>query len=63
MTITLDDVSTLVQQSMFEATIMAMLHVVGCVILADKSHDYIDARYMWLFNNCNHVIWEWGVMH
>lgn len=36
------------------------LHLVGCIILADKSHVYIDAKYMWLFNSLEHCSWARG---
>lgn len=35
-----------------------MLHFVGCNILVDKS--YIDAKYMWLFSNLDHVRWAYA---
>lgn len=36
-----------------------MLHLVGCTILAYKSHVYIDVKYMWLFNSLKHFSWAW----
>lgn len=46
---------------MYEAYVRVyMLHFLGCNILAYKSHVYIDARYIWLFINLNHVRWEYG---
>lgn len=37
----------LVQHSMYEVVARVyMLHLVGCTILADKSHVYINAKYM-----------------
>jgi hypothetical protein len=38
-----------------------LLHLVGCTILADKSHAFVDIKYLELFrdlNNCGN--WSWG---
>ncbi|CAL5205364.1 unnamed protein product [Lathyrus oleraceus] len=40
-----------------------MLHLATCILLADKSHVYIDVLYMWLFSSLDHTIWAWGVSH
>lgn len=37
-----------------------MLHLVACTLFAEKSHVYIDARYMWLFISLDDTNWEWG---
>lgn len=51
-----DRYAELVVQSMYEvAARVYMLHLVRYTNLMDKSHVYIDARYMWLFSNLNHV--------
>lgn len=47
---------TLVEHSMYEVTIrIYMLHMVGCSILVVKSRVYIDARYISLFTELEHV--------
>lgn len=41
---------TLVEHSMYEeADRVYMLHLVGCNILEDKSHVYVDVKYISLF--------------
>lgn len=39
-----------------------MLHLLGCFILVDKSCIYIDARYISLVSELEHVYWAWGVL-
>lgn len=40
-----------------------MLHLATCILLADKSHVYIDVLYIWLFSSLDHTIWAWGALH
>lgn len=48
-----------VRQSTNEAVATVyILHRVGCTILVDKSHEYINAKYTWWFNLLEHCIWE-----
>lgn len=48
----------IVHQGMYEASARVyMLHLVGCTILADKSHVYINMKYMWLFSFLEHCSW------
>lgn len=50
--------TTLVDASMYEvATRVYMLHLVGCNIIVDKSHVFIDAICMSLFTDFHHVNW------
>lgn len=45
---------------MYEAVAMVyMLHLIGCIILTDKSHVYINLKYMWMFSNFDHVSGVW----
>lgn len=45
----------LVHQGMYEASARTyMLHLIGCPILADKSHVYINMKHMWLFTRLEH---------
>lgn len=54
----------LVHQGMCEEVVRVyMLHLLGCTILADKYHVYIDVKYMWLFTRLEHCSWAWGVLH
>ena len=40
-----------------DAARVYMLYLVVCTVLADKSHNYIDVRYVWLFCDLNHANW------
>ncbi|XP_058754186.1 protein MAIN-LIKE 2-like [Vicia villosa] len=56
-----DRYGELVGHGMFEEAFRVyMLHLVGCTFLADKSHVYINAKYMWLFNRLEHCSWACG---
>lgn len=53
-----DRYEDLVHRGMYEAAVRVyMLYLIGCTILADKSHVYIDAKYTWMFNNLKHYSW------
>lgn len=55
-----DTYTKMVGQFMYEAvTRVYMLHLVRCTNLLDKSHVYINVRYMSMFSNINHINWAW----
>lgn len=37
-----------------------LLHLVGCIILTDKSHLYINVRYISMVTDFVHLDWAWG---
>ena len=46
---------------MYEVGAMVyMLHLVGCIILTDKFHVYIDVGYISLFTDFMHLEWIYG---
>lgn len=51
-----------VETHMYKAPTRAyMLHLMVCSLFADKSHVYINARYVWLFRSLESSSWAWGV--
>lgn len=47
-----DRYDELVRQSMYEAAARVyMLHLIGCIMLMNKSHVYIDTKYIWLISS------------